>query len=102
MTNNERVTWPNPGIWEFGCIRVAWLACATWLSQVVAKLGQLFASPIFLGSVREWANRNLNLNASLLVYCNSEARKINLNTTRCDSNSQHEFDLAFSTFGIHT
>jgi hypothetical protein len=42
----ERVTWPNPGIWEFGCIRVAWLACATWLSQVVAKLRQLFSGQL--------------------------------------------------------
>jgi hypothetical protein len=33
-----RVTWPNSGNLEFGCIQDAWLACATW---VVAKLGQL-------------------------------------------------------------
>jgi hypothetical protein len=33
-----RVTWPNSGKLEFGCIRDAWLACA---ACVVAKLGQL-------------------------------------------------------------
>jgi len=35
------VTWPNSGNLEFGCIRDAWLACATW---VVVKLGQLPAT----------------------------------------------------------